>query len=64
MVKTPREERLARERAQYIICIKLGKFDGPYCEYSANRFENLNLAADTRLRFSYPLVQVVANTRR
>ena len=34
MVKTPREERLVRESAQYMVRIKLGKFDGIYCEYA------------------------------
>jgi pyrroloquinoline-quinone synthase len=34
MVKTPREERLVRESAQYMVRIKLGKFDGIYREYS------------------------------
>jgi pyrroloquinoline quinone (PQQ) biosynthesis protein C len=32
MVKTPREERLVRESAQYMVRIKLGKFDGIYRE--------------------------------
>jgi pyrroloquinoline-quinone synthase len=34
MVKTPREERLVRESAQYMCRIKLGKFDGIYREYA------------------------------
>jgi pyrroloquinoline-quinone synthase len=34
MVKTPREERLVRESAQYMVRIKLGKFDGIYQEYA------------------------------
>jgi pyrroloquinoline-quinone synthase len=34
MVKSPREERLVRESAQYMVRIKLGKFDGIYREYS------------------------------
>jgi len=34
MVKTPREERLVREGANYMVRIKLGKFDGIYREYS------------------------------
>jgi pyrroloquinoline quinone (PQQ) biosynthesis protein C len=34
MVKTPRDERLVRESAQYMVRIKLGKFDGIYREYS------------------------------
>jgi hypothetical protein len=34
MVKTPREERLVRESAQYMVRIDLGKFDGIYREYS------------------------------
>jgi hypothetical protein len=34
MVKTPREERLVRESAHYMVRIKLGKFDGIYREYS------------------------------
>ena len=34
MVRTPREERLVRESAQYMVRIKLGKFDGIYREYS------------------------------
>jgi len=34
MVKTPREERLVRESAKYMVRIKLGKFDGIYREYS------------------------------
>jgi len=29
-VKTPRDERLVRESAQYMVRIKLGKFDGIY----------------------------------
>jgi pyrroloquinoline quinone (PQQ) biosynthesis protein C len=32
-VKTPRDERLVRESAQYMVRIKLGKFDGIYREY-------------------------------
>src|SRR5438309_8989156 len=34
LVKTPREERLVRESAQYMVRIKLGKFDGLYREYA------------------------------
>jgi pyrroloquinoline quinone (PQQ) biosynthesis protein C len=34
MVKTPREERLVRESAQYMVRIKLGKFDGIYRSYA------------------------------
>jgi pyrroloquinoline quinone (PQQ) biosynthesis protein C len=34
MVKSPREERLVRESAQYMVRIKLGKFDGIYREYA------------------------------
>jgi pyrroloquinoline quinone (PQQ) biosynthesis protein C len=34
MVKTPKEERLVRQSAQYMVRIKLGKFDGIYREYS------------------------------
>jgi len=34
MVKTPREARLVRESAQYMVRIKLGKFDGLYREYA------------------------------
>lgn len=34
MVKTPREERLVRESARYMVRIKLGKFDGIYREYA------------------------------
>jgi pyrroloquinoline quinone (PQQ) biosynthesis protein C len=34
MVKTPREERLVRESAAYMVRIKLGKFDGLYREYA------------------------------
>jgi pyrroloquinoline-quinone synthase len=34
MVKTPREERLVRESAQYMTRIKLGKFEGIYREYA------------------------------
>jgi pyrroloquinoline-quinone synthase len=34
MLKTPREERLVRESAQYMVRIKLGKFDGIYREYA------------------------------
>ena len=34
MVKTPRDERLVREGANYMVRIKLGKFDGIYREYS------------------------------
>ena len=37
MVKTPREERLVRESAQYMVRIKLGKFDGLYREYANRR---------------------------
>jgi pyrroloquinoline quinone (PQQ) biosynthesis protein C len=33
-VKTPRDERLVREGAHYMVRIKLGKFDGIYREYS------------------------------
>jgi pyrroloquinoline quinone (PQQ) biosynthesis protein C len=33
MTKTPREERLVRESAQYMVRIKLGKFDGLYQAY-------------------------------
>ena len=33
-VKTPRDERLVRENAQYTVRIKLGKFEGLYREYS------------------------------
>src|ERR671918_3104824 len=34
MIKTPREERLVRESAQYMVRIKLGKFEGIYREYA------------------------------
>jgi len=34
MVKTAREERLVRESAQYMVRIKLGKFDGLYRQYA------------------------------
>lgn len=34
MVKTPRDERLVRESAHYMVRIKLGKFEGIYREYS------------------------------
>jgi len=34
LVKTPREERLVRQSAQYMVRIKLGKFDGIYREYA------------------------------
>jgi pyrroloquinoline quinone (PQQ) biosynthesis protein C len=34
LIKTPREERLVRESAQYMVRIKLGKFDGIYREYA------------------------------
>jgi pyrroloquinoline quinone (PQQ) biosynthesis protein C len=34
MVKTARDERLVRESAQYMVRIKLGKFDGIYREYA------------------------------
>jgi pyrroloquinoline quinone (PQQ) biosynthesis protein C len=34
LVKTPREERLVRESARYMVRIKLGKFDGIYREYA------------------------------
>ena len=34
MVKTPREERLVRESAQYMVRIKLGKFEGIYRSYT------------------------------
>ncbi|MGH7825809.1 MAG: iron-containing redox enzyme family protein [Candidatus Binatia bacterium] len=33
-VKTPRDERLVRESAQYMTRVKLGKFDGIYREYA------------------------------
>jgi pyrroloquinoline quinone (PQQ) biosynthesis protein C len=33
-IKTPRDERLVRESAQYMVRIKLGKFDGIYREYA------------------------------
>jgi pyrroloquinoline quinone (PQQ) biosynthesis protein C len=33
MVKTPRDERLVRESAHYMVRIKLGKFDGIYQNY-------------------------------
>jgi pyrroloquinoline quinone (PQQ) biosynthesis protein C len=33
-VKTPRDERLVRENAQYMVRIKLGKFDGIYQAYA------------------------------
>lgn len=33
-LKTPRDERLVRESAQYMVRIKLGKFDGIYREYA------------------------------
>jgi pyrroloquinoline-quinone synthase len=33
-IKTPRDERLARESAHYMIRIKLGKFDGIYQTYA------------------------------
>ena len=33
-VKTPRDERVVRENAQYTVRIKLGKFDGIYREYA------------------------------
>ena len=33
-LKTAREERLVRESAQYMVRIKLGKFDGLYREYA------------------------------
>jgi pyrroloquinoline quinone (PQQ) biosynthesis protein C len=33
-VKTPRDEHMVRENAQYMVRIKLGKFDGIYREYS------------------------------
>lgn len=34
LVKTEREERLVRQSAQYMVRIKLGKFDGLYREYA------------------------------
>ncbi len=34
LIKTPREERLVRESANYMVRIKLGKFDGIYREYA------------------------------
>ena len=34
LVKTPREERLVRESAQYMVRIKLGKFEGIYRSYT------------------------------
>ena len=34
MIKTPREERLVRESAQYMVRIKLGKFEGIYQAYA------------------------------
>ncbi len=33
-VKSPRDERVVREHAQYMVRIKLGKFDGIYREYA------------------------------
>ena len=33
-VKTPRDEQLVRENAQYMVRIKLGKFDGIYQAYA------------------------------
>ena len=33
-VKTPRDERVVRENAQYMVRIKLGKFEGLYREYA------------------------------
>jgi len=33
-IKTPRDERLVRESAQYMVRIKLGKFEGLYQAYS------------------------------
>jgi hypothetical protein len=33
-VKTPRDERIVRENAQYMVRIKLGKFEGLYREYA------------------------------
>ena len=33
-VKSPRDERLVRENAQYMVRIKLGKFEGIYREYA------------------------------
>jgi pyrroloquinoline-quinone synthase len=33
-IKTPRDERLARESAEYMVRIKLGKFDGIYQSYA------------------------------
>ena len=34
LVKTPRDAKLVRESAQYMVRIKLGKFDGIYREYA------------------------------
>jgi len=34
LAKTPRDARLVRESAQYMVRIKLGKFDGIYREYA------------------------------
>jgi pyrroloquinoline quinone (PQQ) biosynthesis protein C len=34
VIKTPREERLVRESAQYMVRIKLGKFEGIYQAYA------------------------------
>jgi hypothetical protein len=33
-VKTPRDDRVVRENAQYMVRIKLGKFEGIYQAYS------------------------------
>jgi pyrroloquinoline quinone (PQQ) biosynthesis protein C len=33
-VKTPRDERVVRENAQYMVRIKLGKFEGIYQAYA------------------------------
>jgi pyrroloquinoline quinone (PQQ) biosynthesis protein C len=33
-IKTPRDERIVRENAQYMVRIKLGKFDGIYQSYA------------------------------
>jgi pyrroloquinoline quinone (PQQ) biosynthesis protein C len=33
-IKTPRDERIVRENAQYMVRIKLGKFDGIYQAYA------------------------------
>ena len=34
LIKSPRDERLVRENAQYMVRIKLGKFEGIYGEYA------------------------------